>query len=135
MANLVDSEENKILDGLLGVTPYTTVTTVYLALFTAAPTDTGSVTAEVAGGSYNRVSLAGLFSAATGTIGESKNTSAIIFPVSTADWGTITHIGIMASGVPTTADMIMWGALVTPVPMVSSDIFDFSVGDLVVTID
>lgn len=132
MANLTDRYEKKLTDGLTGVTPLTTPTTVYLALFTADPTETGAVTNEVSGTGYARVALTGKFSASTD--GSAANTTAITFAAAGAGgWGTITHVGFMESGVATTADMMMSKALVDSITIVETDVFEFLVGKLTVT--
>ena len=133
MANLTDGYENELNDGLTGVTPLTTPTTVYLALFTADPTDTGSVVNEVSGGSYARKSLAGLFSASTGTDGVTANTSLVTFATATANWGTITHVGYMKSGTATTDDMMVRSALDSPITINTDGIFEIAIGDLDLT--
>ena len=130
MANMTDRLEKLLLDGLLGVTPYTTPTTVYLAFFTADPTDTGDVTNEVSGGAYSRQSLAGKFATATGTLGFSLNTVEIIWLESTEPWGNITHIGIMESVTTGADDMLLWGELVVPMNVLANQTMKFSVGDL-----
>lgn len=135
MANMTDDLENDLLDGLLGVTQYTSPAIVYLALFTADPTDTGSVTNEVSGTSYARVSLASKFTAATGTAGSSTNITTISFAAAGAGgWGTITHIGFMKSGTATTDDMILYKALSSSVGIAESDVFDFQIGNLSLTL-
>lgn len=133
MANMTDLLEKEIVDGLVGVTQYTSPATTYLALFTADPTDTGSVVAEVSGTGYARISLAGKFSASTD--GSSANTSALIFPTTGAGgWGTVTHMGIMKSGTATTDDMMVYGALAQSMAVVETEIFEVLVGGLTVTL-
>ncbi len=133
MANLTNGYENELLDGLTGVTPLTTPTTVFLALFTADPTETGAVANELSGGGYARKSTAGLFSAATGTDGTSSNTSVIDFVTATADWSTVTHVGFMESDVETTADMMIVVALDVPITILDTQKFSFAIGNLTVT--
>ena len=130
MSALVDGYENSLLDGLTGVTPLTTPTTVYLALFTADPTDTGSVTNELTGNGYARKSLAGLFSAATGTSGSVSNTSVINFATATGDWTAVTHVGFMESGTTSTDDMMVSLALGTAITNLNTQVFSFKVGTL-----
>ena len=133
MANMTDSLEKEIIDGILGVTQYTSPVTVYLALFTGDPTDTGSVISEATGINYTRLSLASLFAASTD--GTSTNTSAIVFPaVGAGGWGVVTHIGIMKSITPTTDDMILWGELLAPISLSESDTFEILTGKLTVTL-
>ena len=108
MGNTTDYLEKKLVEGVMGVTSYTTPSEVFLALFTADPTDTGDVTNEVSAAEYNRVSLAGKFDVLGDTSGTLYNTSDIIFAESTTGWGVVTHLGIMLSGTKTTDDMIMY---------------------------
>ncbi|SDD26818.1 hypothetical protein SAMN02799630_02804 [Paenibacillus sp. UNCCL117] len=96
-----------LLNQVFRNTAYTRPTTIYVALYTSNPTgaDTGT---EVTGGGYVRQAIT--FSAPTndsyneynnktgqlGTVTKptSKNSAEIVFPIATADWGTITHIGL-----------------------------------------
>jgi len=133
MANLVDGYENELLDGLTGVAALTTPTTVYLALFTADPTDTGSVTNELSGSGYARQSIAGKFSAATGTAGSVSNTTAIDFATATGDWSQATHVGMMESDVETTDDMMVWIELNSAITILNGQTFSFAIGTLTIT--
>ncbi len=133
MANMVDAYENKQLDGTTGISQYTSPATTYVALFTADPTDTGSVTNELTSGGYARTSLSGKFSAATGTDGSVANTTLIQFPAATEDWTTVTHAGIMESDVETTDDMMMVITLNESISILDTHTFDFAIGDLVIT--
>ena len=56
MAALSDYLENKVIDFLLRAQAFTAPVTTYVALLTAAPSDTGGGT-EVTGGSYARVAV------------------------------------------------------------------------------
>lgn len=134
MANFTDYYERKLLDATLGVTPYTFPTTVYLALFSANPTDTGSVTNELSGGNYNRVALTAKFTAASGTTGVSSNTAQIIFPTANADWLAASYIGIMESGTPGADDMLIWGALAGSVTVLNTEVFTILIGNLSLTL-
>ena len=57
MAGFSDFLETKVLDHVFGGTAYTAPTTLYVALYTAAPTDSGGGT-EVSGGAYARQTAA-----------------------------------------------------------------------------
>ena len=131
MANMVDSFENDVLDGITGVTTLFS-SGMALAVFTSDPTDTGSVANELSGGGYERKLLSGLFSAATGTDGSVSNTSIINFVTATGDWPEATHVGFMKSDVETTDDMIVWVALDAPITILDTKVFSFDVGDLTV---
>ncbi len=82
---------------------------VYIALFTAAPTDAGGGT-EVTGGAYARatVSTTGGFGAPT-TGGLTDNLAAITFAAPTANWGIVTHVGIFDA--LTAGNLLFHGAL------------------------
>ncbi len=69
---------------------------IYVALFTAAPSDSGGGT-EVSGGSYARVAhqpLDANWSAPDSTGGLTDNVTAITFPAPTANWGVVVAFGI-----------------------------------------
>lgn len=86
--------------------------TVYVGLFSAAPTDAGGGT-EAVGGSYARVALPiadTTWNAPSGSPSATANTGVITFPTSTATWGgTMTHFGIFdaASG----GNLLAWNIL------------------------
>jgi len=106
---------------------YTFPATVYAALFTADPTDSGSLTNEVTGGSYARQSIT------WGTIsnGSIANSAAVTFPVATASWGTITHVGICDLG--SAGNMMYHGALGTSKTVGTGDQVSFAIGALTVS--
>lgn len=94
---------------------------LYVALFTAAPSDAGGGT-EVTGGSYARVARAPLdanWSAASATDGLTDNVAAITFPAPTANWGVITHFAVFDR--LTVGNMLMWAALVASKTVNSGD--------------
>ena len=85
--------ESALINATLKNTAYTSPVTVYLARFTADPTDANTGT-EVSGGSYARQSIA-FGSITTNTNGSTVSNSAqVTFPTATAIWGTVTHYGI-----------------------------------------
>lgn len=132
MSAMTDIMENKLIDwffraqaiGITGASAAagTGPTTLYVALFTATPSDTGGGT-EVSGGSYARVAVTSALTAwagtqaaastvaSSGTSGTTSNNAAITFPSPTANWGSITSIGIFdaTSG----GNLLIWGALTT----------------------
>lgn len=106
MSALSDYLENKLVDHVLRGQSFTPPATVYVALFTAPPSDAGGGT-EVSGGAYARVAVTsslanwagtqsvGSTAASSGTGGQTSNNATITFPApSGANWGTITHFGI-----------------------------------------
>ena len=132
MAAWSDFAENKLIDwffraqaiGITGASAAagTGPTTLYVALLTAAPSDTGGGT-EVTGGSYARVAVtsslanwagtqgAGTTVASSGTSGTTSNNNAVTFPAPTANWGVITHCAVYDAS--SAGNLIAWGALGT----------------------
>ena len=104
MSALSDYAENKLLDHLLAKTSFTMPSNVYLALYTATPSDAGGGT-EVSGGTYARQLL--VFNSASG--GASNPTADVVFPIASANWGTISHLGIFDAS--TAGNLLIWGAL------------------------
>lgn len=106
-----DYLEVELIKHLFRTGSFTKPTVLGIALFTAAPSDSGGGT-EVTGGSYARVDhppLDANWDATSGTDGLTANTSVITFPTPTANWGTITHFAIFdaTSG----GNMLYHGAL------------------------
>jgi hypothetical protein len=127
--NLSDYAENALLDHSVNDGAMT-VPGCFLALFTAAPSDSGGGT-EVSGGSYARQSVpAASWAAASGG---SKTTSADVnFPTASASWGTITHIGLFDA---VTAGNLLWhGPLTASKAIGSGDVFRMASGQLTLTL-
>jgi hypothetical protein len=93
---------------------------VYLALYTSNPTgaDTG---AEVSGGGYARQEITFSVPALEDGKETIKNSAKVEFPVATADWGTVTHIGIRDAA--TAGALIAFAALQTPRTILTGDRF------------
>lgn len=128
MSAASDYLENKILDHVLGGSDYTRPATVYAALFTAGPTDSGGGT-EVSGSGYSRVAItnnATNWPNASG--GLKRNGTAITFPVSSGAWGTVTHWAIYdaASG----GNLLFHSALSTAKVVGSGDTPSFAINAL-----
>jgi len=130
MAAMSDYLESELLDHILNNNAYTSPTSVYVALFTAAPSDSGGGT-EVSGGSYARVTVTGGFTI-SGTATRAGNTSAITFPTATGSWGTVTHVGVFdaSSG----GNLLFHGALTTSRAVVADDVFSFPADALGITL-
>ena len=132
MANMTNKFENDVLDGITGVTSLFSAG-MSLALFTADPTDAGSVVNEMIGNGYERKLLSGLFPSATGTEGSVSNSSVIDFPTATAIWAEATHIGYMESDVEGADDMKVVVALDEPTIIQATKKFTLQVGQAIVT--
>lgn len=128
MAEFSNYLENKILDHVLRNVSYTSPTTVYVGLFTSDPTDAGTGT-EVSGGSYARQSL----SVTTASDGIVTSSADVTFPQATANWGTISHIGLLDA--VTSGNLLMHTPLTTSKLIENGDILKISSGNLSVTLD
>ncbi len=132
-----DYAENKIMQKIFkngddgdNIDPnWTVIPDVYIALFTAAPDDTGGGT-EVTGGSYARKIVTAGF---TVTNGHADNTSDITFVQATADWGTITHMGIFDA--ITSGNLLFHAALTESRAVNNGGQFKFLATDLDIDID
>ena len=124
--NLSDYLEDKLLDHFLGTTAYTMPTTVYVALYTVAPDDTGGGT-QVTGGSYARQTAA--FSGASGVT--TSNTGNIDF----AGMPAATTVAIGVFDALTSGNLLLWGTLTTNKTTDAGDTLRIATGDLDISID
>lgn len=105
---------------------------VYIALYTAAPSDSGGGT-EVTGGSYVRATVSTTSQwSAPGVGGLTDNINDIVFATATANWGTINHVAILDA--VTAGNQLFHGALAASKVVNSGDIFKFLAGQLDVTL-
>ena len=124
--NLTDAAENLILDHFLGVTNYSFDNTVFVALYTVAPTDSTAGT-EVTGGSYARQPIT--FSAASA--GATSNTGNVDF----AGMPAATTVAIAIHTAVTGGTMLMHGTLTTNKQTDAGDTLRIATGDLDISID
>lgn len=135
MAGKSNYLEAAFLNHLFRTTALSQPTNVYVALFTAAPADSGGGT-EVSGGSYARVAVSradASWNAPAGTPRAITNAGAITFPTSTGTWGTLTHFGLLDAS--TSGNLLYWGALSTNPAITSGMTPSFATGQLTVTED
>ncbi len=133
MAAFSDYLEAAIINHIFRNTAiFTPPANVYLALFTAAPSDSGGGT-EVTGGSYARkaVSTTSQWNA-PGVGGLTDNINAQAFATATANWGTVTHFGIFDAA--TAGNLLFHGALTASKVVNSGDTIQFAAGDLDITL-
>ena len=109
---------------------YTQPTTVYVALYTAAPTDAGGGT-EVTGGSYARVAVT--FGAPSGSPSSMSNSGEVDFGTTSAAWGTVTHFGIFDAA--TVGNLMGWDTLTAQKVIGSGDPVSFPIASLTVEQD
>jgi len=129
MAGFSDYLEDKVLDHVFGGSAYTAPATLYVALYTVAPTDTGGGT-EVTGGSYARQTSTFTVSGTDPTT--ATNAAAIEYPTATGDYGTVVAVGILdaLSG----GNLLAYADLTTSKIVSTGDVFRFDAGDLDITL-
>ena len=144
MAAASDFLENRLVDHVLRGQTFspTSPANLFVALYTAAPNDSGGGT-EVSGNNYARVSIsraltswagtqgAGTTTASSGTGGVTSNNASITFPTPSGTWGTVTHFAILDAA--TGGNMFFHGALTTPQTINTGNTVSFAAGQLVIT--
>lgn len=126
MADFSDFLENELLDHVFRNAAYTPPAGIYLALYTAAPTDAGGGT-QVTGSGYARQAIT--FGAASG--GAIANTGAVSFTASGGNFGTVLAVGIFDAS--TSGNLLAWKAI-TSVAINDGDTLTFPIGDIDVTL-
>lgn len=130
MASFTDYTENLVLNWLLTTNSATRPTAWYVALFTAAPSDTGGGT-EVSGNGYTRTATGTMTVAGTATT--ASNAAAIEFAAASGgNWGTITHAAIMDAS--TAGNMLAWAPLTTARTINDGDVFRIPAASLTVSL-
>lgn len=129
MAALSDHAEALLLDWLMTSGSATRPTAWYVALYTAAPSDSGGGT-EVSGNGYSRQSVA--FGAASSPGGTTSNTAAVSFTASGGDWGIVTHIGILDAS--SSGNLLWHGSMTASKDVKDGDTLEFSIGNIDLTI-
>lgn len=109
MSGMTDYSARKVLDHIVGKTSFT-MPTVWVGLFTVAPSDAGGGT-EVTGGSYARVAtVGGNWNAAAGSApASSSNSATLTFPTATADWTTVVAFGLFDAS--SAGNLLAWDYL------------------------
>lgn len=129
MAALSDHAEALLLDWLMTTGTATRPTAWYVALYTAAPSDSGGGT-EVSGSGYSRQAVT--FDAASSPGGTTSNTGAVSFTASGGSFGTVTHIGIFDAS---SGGNLLWhGAMTASKTVADGDTLEFSIGNIDLTI-
>jgi len=122
-----DYLETKLLAHTFSNTAFTTPGTVYVALYTVAPTDSSTGT-EVSGGGYARQSAAFTTSGNT-----ASNTSAIEYPTATAGYGTVVAVAVLDGA--SSGNMLAYAALSANKTIATGDVFRIPAGDLDITLN
>lgn len=125
MAGLSDYAERAALDALF-------TGTLYVALFTAAPDDSGGGT-EVSTGGYARKAATFAAAATAGGVTRKATSNSQSWTASGANYGTLTHGAIFdaVSG----GNMLAWGALPAPRVVNDGDSYSHPTGAVIVTMD
>lgn len=126
MSAFSDYLENKVMLHVFGGSAYSAPSTLYLALYTVAPTDTGGGT-ECSGTAYARQTVA-----FTVTNDTASNTSAVEFPTAGSSWGTIVAVGVFDQ--LTSGNLLAYGNLTASKTIASGDVFRVPAGDLDITL-
>ena len=123
-----DYLEDKLLKHVFTNTAYTSPTALYVALYTAAPTDAGGGT-EISGSSYARTAVTFTVS---GTNTLCTNSANVEFPAATGSWGTIVALAIYDAS--TAGNFLAWSDLAVSKTIATGDIFRIPAGDLDITL-
>lgn len=130
MSGMSNYLENKLIDQLFRAQVFSFPITLYFALLTAAPNDTGGGT-EVSGGGYARVPVvaslanfagtqgAGSTTASTGTTATTSNNGAVTFPAPSAAWGVVGWMAVYDAG--TTGNLLWYSPLAVAKTINSGD--------------
>ena len=129
MAGFSDYLEDKVLDHVFGGTAYSAPSTLYVALYTSAPSDTGGGT-EVSGGGYVRKTTTFNVSGTNPTT--ASNAGAIEYPTATANYGTVVAVGIFDAS--SSGNLLAYANLSASKVVSTGDVFRFNTGDLDVTL-
>ena len=129
MAGFSDYLEDKVLEHVFGGNAYTAPSTLYVALYTVAPSDTGGGT-EVSGGGYVRKTATFNVSGTNPTT--ASNTAAIEYPTATANYGTVVAVGIFDAS--SSGNLLAYANLTASKVVSTGDVFRFNTGDLDITL-
>lgn len=129
MAALSDYSEKLLLDWAMTTGSATRPTAWYVALYTAAPSDSGGGT-EVSGSGYARQSVT--FDAASTPGGTTSNTGAVSFTASGGAFGTVVAIGIFDA--VSSGNLLWHGNMTASKTVDDGDTLEFSIGNIDLTL-
>ena len=122
-----DYLENKLVAHTFSNTAFTSPSSVFVALYTVAPTDSTTGT-EVSGGGYARQSAS-----FTTTGNAATNASAIEYPTATGNYGTVVAVAILDAS--SSGNMSAYATLSASKTISTGDVFRIPAGDLDITLD
>lgn len=124
-----NSAETLTLNWLFTADSVTRPTAWYTALFTSNPDEDASGTeVSTSGTAYARQSVTFTVSG-----NEATNSAAIEYPTATANYGTVSHVGVMDAS--TGGNLIAYAALTSSKTIETGDVFRIPAGDLDITLD
>lgn len=132
MAAITDYLEPALLNHVFRATAFTSPTSIYVALHTADPGETGA-TGELVGNAYARVAVTFGAPAVDGTAHAVSNSATVTFPAATAAWGTVTHWSLWDASA--LGNCLWKGALTEARAINNTDEARFATGTLVVKLD
>lgn len=131
MADILLSKSNwwktACINAALRGTNFAAPQIVYIALYTSNPTDadTGQ---EVSGGGYVRRAVTFGVPVIADRRAVAASSADVSFPIATADWGLVTHIGIRTAA--TGGNLMYHGAVKTPRTVQTNDTLRFMSGQI-----
>jgi hypothetical protein len=125
---ITNSAKQSFLNHALANTVWQYNGAIFMALYTANPTEFGSHMNEVSGEGYARQEVTGFFTVANGSAAINTN---VLFPVAEEDWGVINYIGIVDSS----NEMLFYGPVEFAVEVLEDDTFSVLANKLVITLN
>lgn len=132
---ILDLVFNKTLDSIFGTLSGTGDASFYLALFTADPTETGSLTNEADYGGYARIAVARTAGGWTVSGNQASNTALVQFVKSTATGADVKYVGICSGATKGAGTCLIVLQLTTDTPTTTGIQPQFDAGTLVFTVD
>ena len=124
---------NRLIDHELGKTAFT-MPVVHVGLSTTTPTLGGTNVTPPVGGSYARIATTGA-SWTAAAAGSTSNAVVLTFPTASADWasGANMTFGVLYDAA-TGGNLLGYGVLSVPRPVLNGNIASIGIGGLVVTL-
>lgn len=120
-----------VLEHMLGVSNFAFIT-LYAALFTADPTNEGSIADELTALGYARVDVSSLLNDAELSTSDMDNASELVFGPAGEAWPTVTFLGIMDSAPVGTGNMLYFGTVIPPQTTLYTDYIRYPIGSLLI---
>jgi len=132
MAGLKVTYEQNVLNKVFRNIDFTSPATLYVGLYTTAPTDSSEGT-EVSGGAYARQTIT--FNAPTGGApSQIVNSAQVLFPEATANWGTIVAVALHSASTGT-GNQILWANVTTSKAINTGDQAAINASAFTITMD